>query len=170
MELWDLYDGDRNPLGKTAVRGELDRKNEEYHIVVDILTMNSRGQILVTQRDYEKQSYPGKWEFTGGSVIAGEDSLTGAKRELFEETGIKVTDDEIRFVMTHKRTLRFADCYFVRKDVDIKDIALQPGETIAAKWVNKKELENIIAMKLMPLHVERLYKEMSDFLMNEGFV
>ena len=73
MELWDLYDKDRKPLGKTHVRG-VPLKKGEYHLVVFVWVFNSTGQVLMTKRAPEKQSYPNLWEHTGGSVLSGETS------------------------------------------------------------------------------------------------
>ncbi|AUD14346.1 hypothetical protein CW734_12755 [Planococcus sp. MB-3u-03] len=50
----------------------------------------------MTQRDPAKP-LPMLWETTGGSVITGESSLTGALRELEEETGLLARPEELRF-------------------------------------------------------------------------
>ena len=46
MEIWDLYDKDGNPTGKTMVRGEQGIKGY-YHLVVDALFLNSKGETLL---------------------------------------------------------------------------------------------------------------------------
>jgi 8-oxo-dGTP pyrophosphatase MutT (NUDIX family) len=141
----------------------------EYHVVVMIMTMNTHGQLLCTLRSPDKATYPNLWEVTAGSAIAGEDSLTAAKRELFEETGI-VAGDELEFVQTVKENSAFIDCYFLRRDVEISQIRLQDGETVKAKWVGKTEFENMIAQKKMAFPVARRYVQLYDFLMQEGFI
>ena len=45
----------------------------------------------------------GKWEDTHGGVKAGEDSIDGIKRELKEELGINVDDNELRLIKTLKK-------------------------------------------------------------------
>jgi len=86
MELWDLYDKDRNKLERQAIRGEK-LNDDEYHIVVNIWIKNSKNEYLITQRA-EGRSYEFMWECTGGSAEAGEDSLSVAIRESKEELGI----------------------------------------------------------------------------------
>ena len=54
------------------------------HLKSYILTANIKGELLLTKRHREKP-FGGLWECTGGSVVAGENSLSGAKRELQEE-------------------------------------------------------------------------------------
>lgn len=170
MELWDLYDEERRPLGRTAVRGEMTPGVGLYHVVVMIVTMNSRGQLLCTLRSPDKATYPSLWELTAGSAVAGEDSFSAAKRELLEETGIRVADNEIRYVMTVKEATAFIDCYFVRRDIPAEDIILQQGETVSAKWVGRSEFENMIAQKKVAFPVARRYGQLFGFLMAEGFL
>lgn len=55
----------------------------------DILLRNSKGELLILQRSSADKSNAGKWGVPGGHVDYGEDCLEAAKRELFEETGIK---------------------------------------------------------------------------------
>lgn len=62
MELWDLYDRNRIPLGKNHVRGEK-MKFGEYHLVVDVVSVNQDNKILITKRHPEK-NYGGLWETT----------------------------------------------------------------------------------------------------------
>lgn len=169
-EFWDLFDDDRKPLGRTIRRGKMTPLSGEYHIVVLIVTMNSHGEILCTLRSPKKSKYPNLWEVTAGSVIAGEESRHAAARELFEETGIKTDENELTFIKSVKENTAFIDCYFLRRDVDIKDIVFQEGETVSAKWVGKAEFENMITQKKMAFPVARRYAQLYDFLMQEGFI
>ncbi len=66
-ELWDLLDKDGMPIGATHVRGEK-LPHGAYHRVVEIFTVNSKGELLVTKRAPEKKLYPEMWETTGGAV------------------------------------------------------------------------------------------------------
>ena len=82
-ELWDLYGADRAPLGRAHVRGEA-LPEGCFHLVVHVWIRNSRGQYLISQRAAGRSAFPLMWETTGGSVLAGEDSLAGALREARE--------------------------------------------------------------------------------------
>jgi len=50
IELWDLYDENRNSLNKTHISG-YEKLPGEYHIVSEIWTINEKGEILLTLTD-----------------------------------------------------------------------------------------------------------------------
>lgn len=143
-ELWDLYDENRRPLGRTHTRGR-DLPAGTFHIVVEIWTINSNGEILLTLRDKNKETYPDKWECTGGSILAGETSREGAARELMEETGIRCRPEEIIFIAEQKpKAEAFHDTFLLKRDIEISALTMQEGETSAAKWVTVEEIHEMI--------------------------
>ncbi|MBQ8942091.1 MAG: NUDIX domain-containing protein [Firmicutes bacterium] len=158
MELWDLYDKDRRPLNKLHKRGK-PIPHGEYHIAVSILTLNSKGEILLTLRSADKQPYPAMWEITAGSVVAGEESLHAAVRELYEETGIEADESELVYIGENRGTGAIVDMYMVRRDIDLKDLRLQKGETEEAKWVTPAEFEAVAESgSITPPVVRRYYR------------
>ena len=144
MELWDLYDGERRPLGRTHVRG-VPCPPGEYHLVVTIWTVDLGGNILLTLRDSAKESYPNTWENTGGSALMGETSRQAAARELLEETGIAAAEEELVPLGSQTTHDSFVDHYLLRRDVALDELRLQPGETADARLVTLVELNAMIA-------------------------
>ena len=134
MEYFDLYTIDRKPLGKLVQRGAPISRGE-YHIVVQIMTVNSKGEVLLTQRVPEKTS-GGKWECSGGGAVSGESSEEAAVRELREETGIRITSRDIirQWSMITDGMLR--DFYITHTDASLEELKLQSTEVCAAKWVS----------------------------------
>lgn len=63
MEVWDLYDKNRNIIGE-HIRGEILPENG-YHLAVHIWIKNSKGQYLISKRSRDRKSYPEYWECTG---------------------------------------------------------------------------------------------------------
>lgn len=143
MEFFDLYTADRRPLGRKIQRGA-PVPHGEYHIVVQIMTVNDNGEILLTQRVPEKTS-GGKWECSGGCAVSGETSREAAVRELYEETGIRAFTDEIKLVWTMTTDSMLRDFYMVNKDVKLSALRLQAAEVCAAKWVSFDRLEEMAA-------------------------
>ena len=147
MELWDLLDQHRAPLGRTHPRGrQYPMPPRTYHTVVTVFTVDADNRILLTRRAPTKGMYPNYWEFTGGSGVAGEDSLTSARRELWEETGIGVAEEELRLLGTVREPSAFMDCYLCRLERRGEEVAvtLQEGETVDYKWVSLWEMETMI--------------------------
>lgn len=56
-----------------------------YRPNVGITVFNSQGQVLVGMRT----NFQGAWQFPQGGIDIGEEPLFTAKRELYEEVGIK---------------------------------------------------------------------------------
>lgn len=146
MELWDVYDINRNPLHRKHVRG-VPMRSGEYHMTAFVWIFNSAGEVLLTKRSPEKMAFPNFWALTGGAVLAGESSLHAARREVREETGIHALEEEFIPVDTYRRKNCLCDLYFLKKDVPLSEVVLQPGETCDARWVSRKEFEEMIARK-----------------------
>lgn len=141
-ELFDACDEFGNKLGIDMVRGE-PHKEGLYHEVVEILTVNLHNQILVTKRA-ESKNYPLYWEITGGSVLKGETTLEGAKRELFEETGLNAENLTLLYRKTEKDALFRGFVTQVSSD----KVILQPGETIDHQWIDACDFVEFINKEL----------------------
>ena len=53
MELFDIYDDDRNRTGRTAERNQK-LKDGEYQLIVHVNIMNTQNQLLIQQRQPHK--------------------------------------------------------------------------------------------------------------------
>ena len=157
MELWDVYDENRNKTGKVIERGKYKLEQGEYHIVVTGIIINSKNEILLSQRAPNKP-LPLQWECNGGSILSGETSLGGIVRELKEELGLEFSKKEAIFLKTVKNKTHpnFKDLWVFRKDVDIKDIKFVDEEAIAAKWVSIDEFIQILNDYLVWYNEEKL--------------
>ena len=138
-EIWDLYDENRMPTGRTHRRGD-PMKPGEYHLDIHGAIFNSQNQLLIQQRQPFKRGWPNIWDLTvGGSAKAGETSRMAAEREVCEELGLKLDLTGIRPQMTLHFDEGFDDYYFIQKEIDIQELKLQEEEVRQVKWVTKEE-------------------------------
>lgn len=139
-ERLDLYDENRRGTGQILLRGEAVPEGR-YFLCVSAWIVNARGEYLLTRR-HPNKSHPLKWECTGGCVRAGEDSLSAAVREVWEETGVRLSPEGGRRILRLRRDARrdFYDVWLFYISFD-PPLRLQADEVVGAKWVSRMELE-----------------------------
>jgi 8-oxo-dGTP diphosphatase len=59
-------------------------------------------KVLITKRTAEEKYGAGIWEIPGGKLEFGEDLVDALKREILEETGLKVDVKELLLASTYK--------------------------------------------------------------------
>lgn len=166
LEKWDLYTKDRIVTGKTICRGE--KVPEGYfRTVVHVAIFNSKGEMLIQQRQTDKKLWPNLWDVTvGGSVIAGESSVEAAERETLEEIGYKLDLNNERPAFTIDFDEGFDDCYLVVRDLNINTLVLQEEEVQAVKWASKEEILQMIEEDIfISYHKSKI--ELMFFLRNQ---
>lgn len=144
MELVDLYDENRVPLGQTRERSA-PKGPGEYRTVVHVCVFDSRGRLLIQQRTSEKFIWPGLWDVSvGGGVDAGETSRQGAEREFREELGHPLDLTGLRPSFTVNFDGGFDDFYLLTKDLDLGDLTLQAEEVRAVRWSALEEILDMV--------------------------
>lgn len=143
MERWDLYDRAGNPLGRTIERGKRLRTGE-HHLVVHVWLINSAGRVLIQRRSPHLRLMPGVWAATGGSAIAGEDSVTAVRRELKEELGLSLEPEELEYGGRVIRRNSLCDVFIAHKDAAVPNLRLQKEEVADARWVTLEQLRAMI--------------------------
>lgn len=150
MELWEVYDVNRKCTGKVIDRHSDEKLKEgEYHLVVEAIIINFKGEILLNKRSKVKNKYPNMWESTGGSCIKGEKSLQSILREIREELGVIFNESDAIFYKTLRddNAKKFKDIWLFRKNLKIKDLRYTDGEVEDSKWVTIDEFEKMINSK-----------------------
>ena len=137
-ELWDLYGEDRRKTGAFHRRGDPLPKGAR-HLAVHVWIRQPDGRFFLTRRAFNK-GYPGMWETTGGSALAGDDSLTAALRETREETGLLLRPEKGRLVLQRTGEDYFLDVWLFDQAVDGAQVRLQEGETIAYTFAAPEEI------------------------------
>ena len=145
MELVDLYDENRLPLGRTAERSA-PKGPGELRLVVHVCVFDSRGRLLIQRRAPEKFIFPNLWDVSvGGGVDAGEDSRQGAEREFREELGVSLDLGGLRPSVTVNFDGGFDDFYILTKDLELGGLTLQKEEVRSVRWAALEEVLDLLA-------------------------
>lgn len=144
MELWDLYDEQRDLVATDHVRGEA-MPDGTYHIAVHIWIKNSEGKFLISRRSASREEHPLLWECQGGSILKGEDSLSGAIREVREEVGVELDPASARLFHTSLKKgdpfrNGFLDAYTFGYDGDVDLKRATTDEVSEVRWLTREEI------------------------------
>ena len=149
MELWDLYNEHRQLTGRDHVRGE-EIPPGYFHLVVHVWIRNSDGKYLISQRSVDRPMYPLKWECVGGSVLKGEDSLTGALRETKEEVGLsldpefgKLVRSTIGRVVNGVKFSDIVDVWLFKHDGQESLEMATTNEVAQSAWLDKGQIKEL---------------------------
>lgn len=140
MELWDVYDINRQKTEQTAVRGE-GLPEGGHHMVVHICVFNCKGEMLIQQRQPFKEGWSNLWDVScGGSAVKGETSAIAAMRETREEIGLEINLSGVKPKLSISFDVGFDDWYVVYAEPDITKLKLQYEEVQAVKWAGREEI------------------------------
>lgn len=144
MELVDLYDENRRPLGRTGDRSA-PRLPGEYRMVVHVCVFDRSGRLLIQRRTAEKLIFPELWDVSvGGGVDAGETSRQGAEREFREELGYPLDLGGLRPSVTVNFDGGFDDFYILVRDLPLESLTLQKEEVQAVRWAALEEILDML--------------------------
>lgn len=129
---------------------------KEINVAAAIIVrkLNGKTEILATERGYG--DLKGGWEFPGGKLQLGEDSIDALKREIKEELDADITVDEYFDSIDYEYpTFKIhMDCFLCRLNSNI--VLLEHDD---AKWLKK---DNVFSVDWLPADepiVEKLVKE-----------
>lgn len=154
QEIWDLFDENRQLTGETLVRGNI-VPHGRYHIVVNALFINSRGETLIQQRASVKQHKPDLWSLTGGSAIQGETSRRACVREVTEELGFVPDLRRSKLILTDVNHYHgyFRDVFLFYQDIPLESMHFQDIEVQNAMWLYPERIHS----------QEWLWRQLSSF-------
>lgn len=154
MEKIDVLDENGNQTGEVVTREEVHRLGL-WHKCVHIWIINGKGEVLLQKRSAQKIMDPNKWTTaTSGHLSAGDSNVQGAIRELSEEIGLQVNENELKYLFSVKENTineekhvidkELIDVFLMRKEVDIKNLKLQEEEVSDVKWFSYEEFKKMV--------------------------
>lgn len=177
MEMIDILDEYGNAIGEVQDRNIVHQIGL-WHKVVYIWIINSRDELLIQKRSPNKDKDPNLWTISAyGHLSAGDSSKDGALRELYEELGIHILEEELKYLFTVKQHKvhredyidnEIIDVYLVKKDINLKDLTIQKEEVSEIKLIPYNELKNKVINKDNSIveHTE-MYNKLFSFLENK---
>ncbi len=152
-ELIDIVDENNDSLNLQKMKSDVHKK-DLWHRTAHIWIYNSKGEILLQLRAKDKKLYPGKWDISAsGHISANEEPIISALRELEEELGVSVTEDDLEFIQIRKKESNvgkivneFYYVYFLKFNGEVNSLKLQKEEVEAIQFLSistvEEDLEN----------------------------
>jgi 8-oxo-dGTP diphosphatase len=111
---------------------------------VGVILEDRNNRLLLQLRD-DNVNYPNQWGLFGGHIESNEKPLQAAIREIYEELGIKLKKEELKFLFCVKIDNKNYFVFRTKFLYDISKIKLKEGKDL--KFFSKEEiskLENLI--------------------------
>lgn len=145
MELIDVVNENNELTGQIEERWTAYEKGL-WRRTVSCWIMNKNGDILLQKRTANKRRNPNKWAKTGGQVDSGESAEEAIFREVKEELGIEIPQEQIKVVEIRKsddKNKRFAYNFIFVVNYKINEYTLQKDEVAEVKYVSIENMENL---------------------------
>ena len=152
MEYFDVLNENGEFTGRVESR-DVCHKEGLWHRANYGFIFNKNGDVLLQKRSKNKKLWPDLWDITaGGHVLSGEWGYQALIREVNEELGIVLEENDIKYLVGSTSVningdvinKHFNECFIISKDIDISDIALQEDEVSDIRWFTKEEIINRI--------------------------
>lgn len=146
MKKWDLYDKHFKNTG-IVINEDDEIPDDMYHYSINTWIINSKKQLLLIRNTLNYNlHYPGFWNSINGNVLSGDNPADTCVNAIYSKIGIKVSTSEIKKIDTRLRDPYhyIYETYIVRKDINLNDICFIDNTCVQAKWINLKELYNMI--------------------------
>lgn len=155
MEILEVVDINKNPLGKTIERGKK-LKNGEYIRGVSIFIKNGI-RFLVQLTSKKKGSV---YAITSGCITAGNDAITQAVIECKEELNLDIKKENLTSLGSVVVNDVIIDSFIYEdSDIDLEEypFVLQEEEVEKILWLSKDEIEDMILKGLIRKSTAQAY-------------
>ena len=143
MEILDIYDDNGNLTGKQIVRGDNKIKlgPNEHVAIVMIFIENNEGKFLMQKASIQKD---GMYAATGGHITSGETPYSTVIREVKEEIGIDISNDNLVYLGNFILGIPIRHMFYLKKDINLKDIIIQKEEVESVCYLSYEQIQELI--------------------------
>lgn len=165
MEYFDIVDRNGVPTGETIERTIAHAtgvRHRTTHIWI-ARRKDDKVEILLQKRAKNKDSFPGCYDISSaGHVPAGMDFLESGLKELQEELGLVVSEDELIECGTHCAFTQnnfhgtayvdnqVAKVYLLWKDIEADQLVIQEEELESVMWMDFSDCKEAVRKHLIP--------------------
>ncbi|RIA10171.1 isopentenyldiphosphate isomerase [Flavobacteriaceae bacterium MAR_2010_72] len=152
-EFIDIVTSTGEPTGKSAPKSEIHSQGL-YHNTAHIWFYTSGGQILLQQRAASKAICPLLWDVSvAGHIDAGETLTSGAVREVKEEIGLAVQEQDLKKIGVFEcfqsypngiKDNEFHHTFICQLTVELEELTPQFDEVEALKLVSIEDFKQLL--------------------------
>lgn len=169
MELIDIVDENGIPTGETIDRTVAHRSGVRHrttHIWI-VRKRESNVEILLQKRAKYKDSFPGCYDISSaGHIPAGVDFIPSGLRELQEELGVTISEEELidcglfcTFKTNEFHGVPYVDnqvakVFLLWKDKSIEELRLQEEEIESVMWMDFQECKQAVRNQTIPTCID----------------
>lgn len=140
-ELLQVFDEKKNMLNESIGRSLKKTLTNGKHFMIILIFIENKGKFLIQKSSVKKGS---EYATTGGHVTYLDDGFITCKKEVSEELGIQLSDDEIEYIDTIDYKNCFCEIYYSSKYINTNELKLQEEEVESVDWFGKDEIETLI--------------------------
>lgn len=175
VEYIDILTPEGRHTGRIASRHEVHARGLWHRTVHVWLTTPSK-DILLQKRAQSKQTHPGLWDMAcAGHISAGESSMEAARKEMSEELGVTIREEDLSFLFSIKNETihdkgryidrEIHDIYLATCEFHLSDFTLQPDEVDDVRYISFIDFQAMVTRKdpaLVPHFSE--YERINDYI------
>lgn len=106
-------------------------------------------QLLIIQRASDDEVHPGTWELVGGKLDFGETLEQALEREVFEETGLRVTVQQLLYATTFLTDPNRQVALMTYLAHPVATIVTLSAEHSDARWVTADEARQLLLQPIL---------------------
>lgn len=153
-EYIDIVTQEGNPTGRKELKSVV-HQNGLFHHTAHVWLYTKKGDILLSQRSASKSICPLLWDVSvAGHVDAGESITNGALREMKEEIGLTLSENDLQKIGVFESFQKyengivdneFHNTFIAELKVPLSVLQPQAKEVEALKLVSLTEFEHLLS-------------------------